>query len=283
MDPSWTSDAARTRQFNMTYNPALGTASVVFPSQVAPAPPEFSIHSFWEDPGTYGADGFTHRVYINVTFEKQTLVAPGDGAFSGPTPRPWDRNFALDDALTWDIKAMLQDSGVAEAMNASYEEFGVQRLASLSVSGSPAGSIPPGATDILSAPSLISYSSNMPCQLNVSIPDLVKDGSPGTTIPATFVDVINTHSTATNLNSDIWSWVAFSAANDNLCVWGQESGTYVGPVGNGTVSAGGWYSDLTAARRPEAFEATSVLWRVEVPAGTPEGVYRATITITLWS
>ena len=183
-DMTWTSDALRTRQFNVSYFPNTGIATMNYPSPVGGVQ-EFALHSYWEDPAAYGLDGLSHRVYINVTFGKQTASAPGDGAWSPAIS--WDKNVGLDDANSWDLKMLLMDTGTSEAQNASYAEFGVQRYGSLSVSGNPSGSIPPGASAILATPSRITYSTNVVYQLNVSIPNLLKEGNPALNIPATSV------------------------------------------------------------------------------------------------
>jgi hypothetical protein len=281
-DMTWALNDYRTRQFNISYNPALGTAALNYPN-TGLGVQEFAIHSFWEDPAHYGADFSHYRLYINVTFGKQTSMAPGDGSWiSG---NRWDVN-TLNDQFTWDFKASLFDTGVPEAYNVSYDEFGVQRLASLSVMGNPSGSIPPGGNAQLGTPNYIYYSSNAMYQLNVSIPHLYKNGNPASPnwIPATSVRVQNQHTDATAIYSDISAaFTPFSAPNNDLCIWGKDIGTYIGPVGNGTITAGPSYTDFTAVSLAQPFEVTPLWWWVWVPIGTPEGIYRGTITITLWS
>ena len=278
-DMTWWSKTLRTRQVNISYTPSLGITLLNYPDPGLGVH-EFEIHSLWEDPNTYGPDSSHHRLYINVTFGEQTYMAPGDGAWN--SGNIWDRN-TLNDPWTWDCKALLYDTVIPAAYNATYNEFGVERFGALSVSGNPAGSIPPGAQAELTTPSSITYSANSIYKLNVSIPNLLKIGNPALNIPATYVDVRNIHSTVDFTYSDIWDWTAFLGSGDQLCIWGQEFGTSVAPAGNGTVSAGPWYTNYTAADLGQAFEVTQVSWRVEVPPGTEEGVYRATITITLWS
>jgi hypothetical protein len=279
-DDTWTDPNLRTRQFNISYMPSTGVASADYPAQVGTVS-EFALHSYWEDPATYGPDGSHHRVYINVTFGKQTAVAPGDGAWG--TSISWDKNVGLDDANSWDLKVLLSDTVIAESFNASYAEFGVKRYGSISVTGNPSGSIPPGASAILVTPSRITYSSNSPYQLNVSIPNLLKDGNPGIFIPATYVSVLNDQDDADATNSDIWDWTPFDGANNGWCIWGLEGVSMLPPPLHGTVSAGPIYTDYTAAMLALPFQPTPVRWQVVVPAGTPEGVYQATITITMWS
>lgn len=278
-DMTWTSGTLRTRQFNISYNPALGIADLNYPDTTLGVE-EFAIHSYWEDPVTSGSDNSHHSLYINVTFEKQTTMAPGDGVWN--SGNSWDVT-TLNDPSTWDFKTLLYDTGVAGPYNASYAEFAAQRYAAISVLGNPTGSIPPGSSDVLVTPNLITYSSNAQYQLNVSIPNLYKNGDTGSPffILATWVSVLNDQPDADGSNSDTWDWTTFTAPNDDLCIWGLESGTYIGPSGHGTVSAGPDYSDFTVA--PGVFQPTPLRWQVSVPAGTPEGTYRATITITLWS
>jgi hypothetical protein len=160
----------------------------------------------------------------------------------------------------------------------------MQRYASVSTTGNPSGSIPPGAMAPLSEPTVITYSTNAQYKLNVSIPNLLKDGDPSKYISVGYVRVWNDHSNANAGNSNISNpaYTQFNGPNQNQLIWGT-SGTWIQPVGSGTVSSGPMYSDYTAALVPQTFEVTEVYWVVEVPVGTPEGVYRATVTITLWS
>lgn len=281
-DPGWTLDNYRNSQFNLTFDTGTQTAGMLYPSPVAPAGEEFSIDSFWQDPATYGADNSHHRLYINVTFGPQMLMANGPG-----TPATgnniWDKASALNDMASWDLRFFIRDSTMTSAYNITYNEFGIQRYASVSVSGNPSGSIPPGAAPtLLLVPTTVMYSTNVQYKLNVSIPNLYRNGNPLLNfIAPTYVDVWNDHSNAPG-NSNISVPTAFNGPNLNQIIWGTEF-TWIQPVGSGTVSAGPQYSDYSAAIVPEPFEVTEVWWTVEVPVGTTEGVYRGTITITLWS
>ena len=280
-DPAWGMDMYRVRQFNISYFPATASATMNYPAQIGSVA-EFAIHSVWEDPINYGADLSHYRIYINVTFGPQTEMAPGDGMWN--SGNSWDRN-SLNDPHTWDLKALAYDMVLPESQNCSYAEFGVQRYASLLVSGNPSGSIPPGSSAILATPTLITYSSNMPYQLNVSIPNLYLNGDIASPhlIPANAVSVMNEQGDDDNFNSDIWDWRTFNNPNDAWCIWGLESGTYMSMPGHGTVTAGPYDTDFTYAQVSLPFEPTPVRWQVVVPGGTAEGVYRGTITITLWS
>jgi hypothetical protein len=203
---------------------------------------------------------------------------------AGAATSPWDVNFALNDAYSWDICVNASSTTTASAVNVSYEEFGINGYVSVSVQGSPGGSAPPGTTNYaLPDPSIITYSSNSDYYLNVSIPNLYKNGIVGPDfIPATNVGVQNTHSHATGLVSDIAASTHFTGPDTDLCVWGVP-GSPISPVLNGTESAGPGYSDFTADSHSQAFETTDVFWLVSIPAGLPEGTYRATITYTIWS
>ncbi len=279
-DPSWSLGNYRTIQFNASYNVGLATMGMVYPLPVAPAGEEFEVASYWNDPAGYGADGNTRRMYINMSFGPQTIRAPGQGAMI-PAGNTWDEVTALNDMFTWDFRVHMYDSTNPNAWNMSYNEFGVEQYASLAVSGNPSGSIPPGSVASLAQPSVISYSSNAQYQLNVSIPNLHRNGNPLLEfISVGFVQVLNNHSNANAGNSNISAWQQFLGENQAQIIWGFP-GSWIQPVGSGTVSAGPMYSDYTAAMVPEPFEVTRVWWSVEVPAGTLEGIYRATITITI--
>lgn len=278
-EPSWSTVYNRTRQFNLTYDVNSGTSGMIYP--VSPgSPPEFDILSIWEDPVHYGADNSHYHLYINVTFGAQTYVAPSTFG-TGPATRTWDANFAFNDVNSWDFNVTAFNIGSPTARNVSFEEFGIKEHAAISVSGSPGGSAPPGTVNFaLTNPSQISYSTNSDYFVNVSIPHLYKDGILGPDyIPATDVQVRNTHSRAISTNSDISAQTAFAGPNMDLCVWGKQIGVTIFPAYNGTESAGPSYSDYTEW---PAFEVTEVYWWVSVPVGLPEGVYRGTITVTLW-
>ena len=281
-DPTWALDDFRTRQFNVSYNVGAGTVDI------DPTPlgaPEFDIASNWQDPNNYGLDGKNYRLYFNITFGAQTCVADGTGFGAGAATRTWDNNFAFNDAFSWDLRVTAYNPLAPATRNVSYEEFGINEYASVSVVGSPGGSAPPGVTDFaLTTPSQIYYSSNSPYYVNVSIPHLYKDGNPASLnwIPATDVKVHNTHSGATTTNSDISLQIAFMGPNVDLCIWGKNPGILISPTNHGTQMAGPDYSDYTADSMSLPFEVTEVYWWVTVPAGLPEGVYRGTITVTLW-
>ncbi|MFO7618449.1 MAG: hypothetical protein R6W91_02155, partial [Thermoplasmata archaeon] len=259
-DPTWTSATNRTRQFKLTYTPG----SIPVMDYPTGAPNEFSVHSYYESSG-HGPDGSHRRVYINVTFGPQTMFSPGD--MPGGTVNPYYPITALNDNKTWDLNVTLCDASIPTAGNSTYGEFGVKKYASIRSSGTPTGSIPPGATQELNSSSNIWYSINSAYTLNVSIPNLIKDGNPLLrNITAANVQVNNTNPYANASNSEIYLWTTFSGPDQDRCIWGTP-GTMIPAAGNGTVGM------------PEA---TQVRWRVTVPVSTPEGVYRATITITLW-
>jgi|GEM_PF-1372587 len=283
LDPTWTTEDHRTRQFNLTYDVSSGNSNMVYPQGF---PGEFTIHSTYEDPGLYGPDNSWHRLYINVSFGPQTYQA--DSAFPNGPPSGanyWDKNFALNDAWSWDLNFTLYDTTSPGARNITYEEYGIKEALSISVLGNPNGAAPPGTANyLLSDPSNITYSSNTNYWINISIPNLYKDGdimSPYW-IPATNLMLQNTHPSATGSNSDIPMPAGVPGAGVDICAWGI-SGPVVpmSPVMNGTVSAGPssdfiefWYG---------VPDFTTIYWWVTIPPGQAEGLYQATITITVES
>ena len=278
-EPSWSTVYNRTRQFNVSFDTSTGTATLIYPTSPEI---EFSLDSYWIDPMTYGADGSINRLYFNVSFGALTIVADGNGFGTGPATRTWDPNFAFNDAFSWDLRVTAYDPLSPSTKNNSYEEFGINDYASISVSGSPGGSVPPGTANYaLPDPIQIHYSTNSKYYVNVSIPHLYKDGIVGPIyIDATDVSVRNTHSNAVVANSDMAVQTPIPGPNSDICIWGTV--VPVGPVfstNNGTELAGPGYSDYTAW---PAFEVTEVYWWVTVQVGLPEGVYRGTITITVW-
>ncbi len=273
-------DGNRTLAFTLTWAVGNSNATVDYPSS-----PELEIATGAVTdidtayPNGAGDQENHHVIRIPVRLGSQTRFGDGGGFAIRDPPFGQERNATLITRNSWDFNITLRDASRPSAFNTSYGEFGVKKFASISVSGTPTGSIPPGATEILSSPTYVSYSMNSEYMLNVSIPHLLKDGNPGLNITAGNVQVNNTHPNAMASNSDIFSWQAFPGPGQDQSIWGLPGDT-VEPAGNGTESAGPDYSDFTAYG---SFQATEVRWMVSVPVSTQEGVYRAIITITLWS
>jgi uncharacterized repeat protein (TIGR03803 family)/parallel beta-helix repeat protein len=278
---SWASNDYRTRQFNLSYNPVAGIATMLYPTP-AGLPPirEFFIASYWNDPNPHGADGLTHQLYINVTFGPQTWAATGPATANGGSN---GKNTALNDANTWDMQVHIYDQFNTGMNNITYEEFGIKQFASISSSGSPSGSAPPGTTNYhLSTPCTIYYATNTAHYVTVAISDLHFGGNPLDTklIPATNLHVENLHSLATVSSSDISVQTPFVAAGTPLYVWGLSIGTLMSAPMHGTELAGPGYTNYSAIVTPP-FEVTTVDWWIDVPASISSGIYIGTITITI--
>jgi uncharacterized repeat protein (TIGR03803 family)/parallel beta-helix repeat protein len=279
-DPTWTNNNYRTRQFNVTYSASTGIPTMSYPTMV-PGVEEFAIHSYWADPAPHGADGFTHLVYINITFGPQTWAADG-GGLSNPNAGAWDRNLALNDAGSWDLKVHMYNPLDPVVYNLTYQEFGIKEYGAVSSTGNPTGSAPPGTIDYQLGPNcIVHYSANTPYYLTVSIPDLHMNGDVDipNPIPAGNIQVRNPHSLATGLNSDINLITFFAAPGTPLHIWGVTGTPLSAPV-HGTQSAGP-YSDYSAAVIPEPFEVTEISWWIDVPVSVAQGTYRGTITLTI--
>jgi parallel beta-helix repeat protein len=281
-DPTWASADYRTRQFNITYHANTGSAAVNYPVP-AGSVAEFSVHSCWEDPVVYGAE-MRHRLLVNITFGHQAAVADGDGFANGAAldGNIWSKTNALNDPWSWDMRVDMHYRLDRKVMNRSYEEFGIKQYISIYSTGNPSGSAPPGAMNILlSNPTSIYYSSNTVYRVSVSIPDLHLNGDEGipNPIPAGNIQAINAHTNAIG-NSDMSSLTNFPGAGQPLYVWGMGA-LFISAAPHGNQSAGPGYSDYSGEIAPP-FEVTVVEWWVqEVPVGLAEGIYRATITLTI--
>jgi hypothetical protein len=276
----------------MYYNVANNTYWMHYPLGF---PNEFSIQDVWVDPLTYGGPGENrHRVYVNVTFQKQTISAPGNGFLNGPAfgGRIWEKNDALNDPSTWDFRIGLYDVSNTDAVNYSYEEFGINELVSITVNGNPTGTGAPGMNNISLAPSSqIWYSVNNEYWVNISlVNELYLNGVPGPLfIPANQICVANVHVNASSVYSDIDGSYPFGRpfvgpgqANE-FCVWGNSSivaPMFMPPPLNGTIAAGVWGSDFTEVTLPGT-ETTAVDWWGSVPVGLGEGSYWTVITIKI--
>jgi len=282
---SWATTENRTRQFMMTWEegasavPAQGSANMDYPI-TSPGTDEFRLDSWWVDPNTYGAGNDLHRLYFNITFDNQTRAADGGGFANGPPIDPEDKTDALNDPDSWDLRFRVFDFNFPTSENFTYDEFGIFRSTNISVSGNPSGSVPPGTNGYALSPySFINYSANIPYYLNASITDLARFGGGGI-ISATNVSANLTSILANNTNSEMNGTAQYMQGVDiEVGVWGNSSlavqyWTLPAPM-NGTTAHGPWGSDYNN------FGPTQIQWYIDVPAGTPEGMYEATITFTI--
>jgi len=285
-DPTWNNSNYRTRQFNLTYSPSTG-ASMTYPLPIgAPSVREFFIANYWADPTPHGADGYTHYLYINVTFGPQTWAANGSGFLNGAATggATWDKTLALNDAGSWDMQVHMYDSSNLLLFNTSYEEFGIKQYASIISSSNPGGSAPPGTNSYFLGVSTLHYTSNTQYFVTVSIPNLHMNGDllNPKLIPATNLYVRSYHSLRTGY-SNISNTTSFPGPNSPLNIWGvgPAPGTPITAPFHGTESAGPLYSDYTAAATATSFEVTTFGWWIDVPVSVSAGAYSGTITITI--
>ena len=170
-----------------------------------------------------------------------------------------------------------------------FSEFGIEKQVAISVTGNPTGNTPPGSSDVaLTTPSQITYSANTDYWVNVSIPNLLENGVGPADILATNVGVANSNvfaaQTYTEINAaDYLVGRTFTGANQELCVWGNRSlaQTFIDAPSNGSVSFGPFGSDYNAVWTNGAMMTTQLDWWITVPGSTTEGVYWATIMITI--
>ncbi len=272
----------RNRMFNVTWYEGDGGGSpqnAIMKYPIAsPGTNEFQVMGFNSGP----AGGDHWWIEIEVYIGSQANAADGIGFGNGVSGNESDAIQSFNDADSWNFMINMHDIGSPTASDIRYEEFGLFRFTNITVSGNPGGSAPPGTTDhALSGGSLITYSTNVDHFVNVSIPDMLRDGGGGS-ILATNVNVSTSSVLANNSNSQIdSSWGpagrSFSGANMPLGVWGNASQVDkdIDAPKNGTTAHGPWGSDFNG------HGATVVLWYVSVPAATIEGVYRAKVTFTI--
>jgi hypothetical protein len=272
----------RTRQFVIKYNVTTKASTMLYPTGI---PQEFALDSVWEDPVIYINQ--RRHVFFNVTFKAQTRAANGSGFMNGPpfVGNIWDKNPALNDPYSWDFNVTLMDSINKTSRNTSYEEFGIKQAVSITASGNPSGSGPPGTSNILlSNPSIVTYSANTPYLVNVSLKtNLLMDGIGPDLIGASNISVRNANTQSNATNSDIplagapSPFVGAGEVNCK-CAWGRTiGGVTLPPPSNGTIAAGPWGSDYSTPSNPF----TQVDWWATIPAGIPKGTYWATITFTI--
>jgi hypothetical protein len=266
----------RTSQFYLTYDASTSIPSMYYPLG---APGEFTIDSSYQ-----WADLVTdhHYVLINVTFGQQTYAAAGDGIWDFPTGPLSDKLFSLNDAESWDFNFTVYDSLNTGARNDSYEEFGVNRAVQITASGNPTRNAPPGSgPDWMFPSSQVTYASNTPYWVNVSlVDDLYLGGAgPGPMIPVNpNIAVMNADPNASPLNSDISVLTILGGPGviNDECVWGTAGVPDPMPTPlNGTYSIG----PESNFNQPLGF--TQVDWQAAVPIGIPEGLYWTVITFRI--
>ena len=181
------------------------------------------------------------------------------------------------------MQVFMFDTTDLTMFNMSYEEFGIKEMTSISCSGSPGGSAPPGSVLALTPSTSINYTSNTQYYVTIAIPDLHFNGDDADPriISATEISIHNIHSLAAG-NSDISALTPFTAPDMDMNIWGIAGIPVATPV-HGEFSAGPGYSDYTAAAAALPFEYTIIDWEINVPVGVAPGVYKGTITLTITS
>ncbi|MCK5038316.1 MAG: hypothetical protein KAS16_04395, partial [Thermoplasmata archaeon] len=271
-------DQHRTRAFGAVWlegaAPGGDSAGMMYPVG-SPGTDEFLLDSFWLDAS---APGDRYYIYMNVTFGPQTWAA--SGPFGGASTFLWDNVQSHNDANTWDFEMRIYDNNFVGATNSTFEEFGIFQYTNITVAGNPSGNAPPGSVGVQLGPnSQITCMANRDYYVNVSVPDLARVGG-GSPILATNLAVNTTSAFATDVNSEILgAGVYFPGANMTLSVWGNTS---QGPADwmvaaplNSTTAHGPQGEDF------QTLGPTEIEWWIDVPGGTAEGVYQATITFKI--
>lgn len=275
-------DATRNLAFRLFYWVSNGTYKVMYPSPemevIIPNP--LWLNDIVSTPRP-GIDQDEHTITMPVYFGKQLRWADGTGFVSPDDPGSDGEKSnisGLQDLWSWDFNITVRDNLNPTAFNISHAEFGIQKAVSISVTGNPSGNAPPGTIDNpMSTNSHIVYSSNTNYWVNVSIPNLLKNGVGPLNITATNVSIQNIHANAAGFSgiSDLQTHI--TGANTNMYVWGA-TGVPIAPASNGQESAGPLQSDFTEGA---GMAYTELQWWVSVPASTTEGIYRAVITISI--
>jgi len=223
-----------------------------------------------------------HTVTMPIWLGPQIRWGDGQTWASGDPATSNQGTGALLDPESWNFGITVRDINNINAYNVSYAEFGVDETVSVSVTGNPSGNAPPGAAGVgLTNPTQITYSTNTNYWVNISIPNLLMDGVGPSQIAATQLTVQNSNWDADLTNSEISVATAVAGASTDMVVWGLTAGpTPVNAPSNGTIMAGPWVTDFNAGTYGYN-SYTQVDWWVTVPGGTLEGIYWATITVSI--
>jgi hypothetical protein len=144
-------------------------------------------------------------------------------------------------------------------------EWGVYKLTTLAVTGSPAGSGYPGGPEFFLAqgnPQSVSFSSNAPYRLNLSICDLTTNGICGAATSVIPRESIRIEGDPAKLNQPFR--VAFPPTTGDLVL-------------NGTAAC---YNEF---RNGTGTSGATVAWYAQIPPATLAGTYSSVITYTLWA
>ncbi len=281
-DPDDT-DYNRTKNFQAIWQEGAvigaDTAGMVYPG-VSPGTDEVQFDSA----GIEAGPDDHYYVYINLTLGPQLWAGDGQGFTNGAAPDINDGATAFNDPDSWDFVMTIVDINYMDAVNSSFEEFGLFRFTNITVSGNPSGNALPGSVNNGLGASQIAVSSNIPYYVNVSIPRLNMTTDDSKFIPASSVNVSLTSAFANNTNTQMnGSWGVFGralpGANQQLGVWGNASlaqsfWTVPAPL-NSTTAHGPQGEDF------QGLGDTFVQWYVNVPGATAEGTYQATITFRI--
>ena len=283
-------DIHRTRGFNVTWFEGDGGAVVENAIMTYPTPSpgvdEFQLIDF-ESGGPINGDHYW--ISIDVYFGPQMRAAGGDGTWN-PSGDEMDSAQSFNDADSWNFMIEVYDLTFSSASDKGFEEFGVNKFTNVTVAGNPTGNAPPGSSAVeLTGETAITYAANLPYYVNVSVEDLLSGGNTITAdnLGVTISGTSTSYLLATNATSEIhaaqYGWgVNFTAADDPLSVWGNiTAGGFMPAPQNGTFQHSSWASDYWVLTN--YYDSTKVLWYVAVPGATPEGVYTATITVTVES
>ncbi len=270
-------DHNRTKEFQAIWVEGVaapGNAGMMYPVG-SPGTDEVQLDSYGFEIGA----GDHYYIYFNLTFGPQMWAADGNGFANGASSDVYDYTTSYDDPNSWDFVMTVEDANFNSASNSSFEEFGIFQFTNITVSGNPGGNAPPGSSTQLGPNSQIMVSSNIDYYVNVSIPDLAKVGG-GLPILATNVAVNITSPFANNTNSMInGTAVNFPGANQTLSIWGNTSQAFgdwvVAAPLNSTTAHGPQGADF------QSIGTTDLEWWIDVPGGTAEGIYQATITFKI--
>jgi hypothetical protein len=192
-----------------------------------------------------------------------------DPGADGPTPEEQCTVNALNDADTWDIKAVaVADPAGANAQSpAAYDEFGLYMFTSMTSAGLPgAGYIGISGAPLTNNVASVTvgdwtYSANTPYDLYVHISDLV--GGPG--ILATTIEI-----QGGQLNVGFTNFAGPGLANAQYLIGGNLAADGATPL----------QADIVTTTTTGTAGGIPVTWRCDIP-NVPEASYVGTITYVL--
>ena len=203
----------------------------------------------------------------------QMRFANGTDGHFNPNPNPYNKSQALNTPNTWDV--MVEATDTNNGFNRSYDEFGVYRFTSLTISGLPGtygASGAPGMNDVMlvnhGGSSYVNYSANCGHALKVYLETDLIGMDTGASISAVNISVQGGYHGKNNFSGPGESNAIYLLGN-GIDHWNQPRMRF----------------NYTTTKIDTLSESNSLYpiidWWIDIPWGIPEDSYRTSLVYVL--